>query len=135
MTLAVSCKKNNIEKTDNAGTDPNPAVVLEQSPDITRIIKFNNDVKLRRENPELKTREVITLDEAKDNIADLFNAVYGEPTEYYGETEHAEFSVTLTMGGNKRNISKDASYIMHKYSGAYGLQDYMLVNAIQQYEL
>lgn len=97
MTLAVSCKKNNIEKTDNAGADPNPAVVLEQSPDITRIIKFNNDVVMRRENPGLKTCEVITLDEAKDNIADLFNAVYGEPTEYYGETEHAEFSVTLPV--------------------------------------
>ena len=109
MTLAVSCKKNNIEKTDNAGTDPNPAVVLEQSPDITRIIKFNNDVKLRRENPELKTREVITLDEAKDNIADLFNAVYGEPTEYYGETEHAEFSVTLPVDADGNVLLDDAA--------------------------
>lgn len=109
MTLAVSCKKNNIEKTDNAGTDPNPAVVLEQSPDITRIIKFNNDVKLRRENPDLKTREVITLDEAKDNIADLFNAVYGEPTEYYGETEHAEFSVTLPVDADGNVLLDDAA--------------------------
>lgn len=108
MTLAVSCKKNNIEKTDNEGTNPNPAVVLEQSPDITRIIKFNNDVKLRRDNPELKTREVITLDEAKDNIADLFNAVYGEPTEYYGETERAEFSVTLPVDADGNVLLDDA---------------------------
>lgn len=108
MTLAVSCKKNNIEKTDNAGADPNPAVVLEQSPDITRIIKFNNDVVMRRENPGLKTCEVITLDEAKDNIADLFNAVYGEPTEYYGETEHAEFSVTLPVDADGNVLLDDA---------------------------
>ncbi len=108
MTLAVSCKKNNIEKTDNAGTNPNPAVVLEQSPDITRIIKFNKDVTARRENPELKTREVITLDEAKDNIADLFNAVYGEPTEYYGETERAEFTVTLPVDADGNVLLDDA---------------------------
>lgn len=108
MTLAVSCKKNNIEKTGNEGTNPNPAVVLEQSPDVTRIIKFNSDVKLRRDNPELKTREVITLDEAKDNIADLFNAVYGEPTECYGETERAEFTVTLPVDADGNVLLDDA---------------------------
>lgn len=109
MTVAVSCRKTSIEKTDNVGADPNPAVVLEQSPDITRIIKFNNDVVLRRENPGLKTREVITLDEAKDNIADLFNAVYGEPTEYYGETERAEFSVTLPVDADGNVLLDDAA--------------------------
>ncbi|MCQ2322780.1 MAG: hypothetical protein MJZ47_04085, partial [Bacteroidales bacterium] len=106
MTLAVSCKKNNIEKTDNGSA--NPVVAIEQSPDVTRIIKFNNDVKLRRDNPELKTREVITLDEAKDNIADLFNAVYGEPTEYYGETERAEFTVTLPVDADGNVLLDDA---------------------------
>lgn len=116
MTLAVSCKKNNIEKTDNGSA--NPVVAIEQSPDVTRIIKFNSDVKLRRENPELKTREVITLDEAKDNIADLFNAVYGEPTEYYGETEHAEFSVTLPVDADGNVLLDDA---VAAYEEAVGL--------------
>ncbi|MCQ2313805.1 MAG: hypothetical protein MJZ56_01345 [Bacteroidales bacterium] len=104
MTMAVSCKKDKIEKTDNG----NPIVTIEQSPDVTRIIKFNNDVKLRRENPDLRTREVITLDEAKDNIADLFNAVYGEPAEYYGETERAEFSVTLPVDADGNVLLDDA---------------------------
>ena len=100
----TACRKDKIEKTDNG----NPIVTIEQSPDVTRIIKFNNDVKLRRENPDIRTREVISLEEAKDNIADLFNAVYGEPTEYYGETERAEFSVTLPVDADGNVLLDDA---------------------------
>ena len=41
--------------------------------------------------------------------------------------------VSLTVGGSKKIINSDASYIMHEYSGAYGLQDYIL--AVQHDEL
>ena len=106
LVLGTSqCKKNNIEK--NINETGNPAVNLQQGPDIERILKFHKDVLAHRQNPNMRTNELVELEDAADNIADLFNLVYTEPAENYGQTEYAEFSITLPFDENGKVLLYD----------------------------
>jgi len=106
LVLGTSqCKKNNIEKNINeTGT---PTVTIQQGPDIERILKFHKDVLAHRQNPNMRTNELVELEDAADNIADLFNLVYTDPTEHYGKTEYAEFHITLPLDENGNVLLDD----------------------------
>ena len=103
MLLLGQCKKNEIAKNDNVVG----SITAMQGPDIERILNFNKAVQAHRQDPDLRTREVVDVEEAADDIADLFNATYTEPTEHYGKTEHAEFSITLPVNDNGKVLLDD----------------------------
>lgn len=69
--------------------------------EINRILDFKKKVEERKSNPGMKSTETVTLDEAMNNIVDLFNVTYTEPMAYYTESERHEFtlSVALTADG------------------------------------
>ena len=104
MLVLSQCKKNDIVKNNNGIT---PVTAMQQGPDIERILDFNKAVQAHRQNPDLRTREVVDIEEAADDIADLFNVTYTEPTEHYGKTEHAEFSITLPVNDNGKVLLDD----------------------------
>jgi len=104
MLVLSQCKKNEIVKNNNGIT---PVTAMQQGPDIERILDFNKAVQVHRQNPDLRTREVVDIEEAADDIADLFNVTYTEPTEHYGKTEHAEFSITLPVNDNGKVLLDD----------------------------
>ncbi|MBR6092387.1 MAG: hypothetical protein IKQ09_06190 [Bacteroidales bacterium] len=104
MLVLGQCKKNEIAKNNNVIT---PVTAMQQGPDIERILNFNKAVQAHRQNPDLRTREVVDVEEAADDIADLFNATYTEPTEHYGETERAEFIITLPVNENGKVLLDD----------------------------
>lgn len=99
------CKKNDIVK-HNDGTISS-VTAMQQGPDIERILNFNKAIQAHRQDPHMRTREVVDIEEAADNIADLFNATYTEPTEQYGETERAEFLITLPVNENGKVLLDD----------------------------
>ena len=105
MLVLSQCKKNDIGKNNNE--IGNSVIAVAQGPDIERILNFNKAVQAHRQNPDLRTREVVDIEEAADDIADLFNVTYTEPTEHYGETEHAEFSITLPVNDNGKVLLDD----------------------------
>lgn len=104
MLVLGQCKKNEIAKNNNVIS---PVTAMQQGPDIERILNFNKAVQAHRQNPDLRTRDIVDIEEAADDIADLFNATYTEPTEQYGETEHAEFSITLPVNDNGKVLLDD----------------------------
>lgn len=99
------CKKTEIGKNNNEIS--NPVTAMQQEPDIERILNFNKAVQAHRQNPDLRTRDIVDIEEAADDIADLFNATYTEPTEHYGETERAEFIITLPVNENGKVLLDD----------------------------
>lgn len=89
------CKKNDIVK-HNDGTISS-VTAIQQGPDIERILNFNKAVQAHRQNPDLRTREVVDIEEAADDIADLFNVIYTEPMAYYTATESHQFSINMPI--------------------------------------
>ena len=99
------CKKNNIVKHNDGNISS--VTSIQQGSDIERILNFNKAVQAHRQNPDLRTRDIVDIEEAADDIADLFNATYTEPTEHYGETERAEFLITLPVNENGKVLLDD----------------------------
>lgn len=104
MLLLGQCKKNEIAKNDNVVG----SITAMQGPDIERILNFNKAVQAHRQDPDLRTREVVDIEEAADNIADLFNATYTEPTAYYIATESHQFSINVPLTTEGKVLVDDA---------------------------
>lgn len=98
------CKKNEIAKNNNVVG----SITAMQGPDIERILNFNKAVQAHRQNPDLKTREIVDIEEAADDIADLFNATYTEPTAYYIATESHQFSINVPLTTEGKVLVDDA---------------------------
>ena len=93
----VSCKK---EKEPQVKAEI-PQADAQMQAEIDRIVGFMKQVEIRKANPGTKSAETMTLDEAMNNIVDLFNVTYTEPMAYYTESERHDFtlSVALTADG------------------------------------
>lgn len=94
MLVLGQCKKNEIAKNNNVIT---PVTALQQGPDIERILNFNKAVQAHRQDPDMRTHEVVDVEEAADDIADLFNVIYTEPMAYYTATESHQFSINMPI--------------------------------------
>jgi hypothetical protein len=93
--MMTSCKKEKetvlSEKAQTEVNDPqNDAVV-------SRILDFKNKVDERKLHPGTRSGETMTLEDAMNNVVDLFNATYTEPTAYYGATERHQFSINVPL--------------------------------------
>lgn len=93
--IMFACKKDNELQVNN--TNPSQVVGQQNGEVIKRIVDFNKKVQLYHENPDMKSGERISIEEAKADIVDLFNVTYTEPMEYYAETEEHDFSITLPL--------------------------------------
>lgn len=97
--MMTSCKKENETVSNEKGqievNDP------QNDAEVNRILDFKNKVDERKANPGMKSGETMTLEEAMDNVVDLFNVTYTEPMAYYTTTESHQFSINvpLTVGG------------------------------------
>lgn len=113
MTLAIAsvavimfaCKKENEPQADNGKTTE--LAIPQDNEALARLMQFRKQEQLYRENPAMKSGETLTIDEAMLNIADLFNATYTEPEEYYSETMQHEFSLTLDLRGDNTVLLTD----------------------------
>lgn len=92
MTLAVSCKKNNIEKTDNGSTSP---VVQAENSSVARLLKFKKQVEYYKANPDVRDGETMSIDEAVWNLENLFNVTYTFPEYSYSGLVTQEFELSL----------------------------------------
>lgn len=104
MLVLSQCKKNEIVKNNNGIT---PVTAMQQGPDIERILNFNKAVQAHRQNPDLRTRDIVDIEEAADDIADLFNVTYTEPTAYYIATESHQFSINLPLTADGKVLVDD----------------------------
>lgn len=100
------CKKNDIVK-HNDGTISS-VTAIHQGPDIERILNFNKAVQVHRQNPDLRTRDIVDVEEAADDIADLFNITYTEPMAYYTTTESHQFSINVPLTAEGKVLVDDA---------------------------
>ncbi len=97
--MMTSCKKENETVSNEKGqievNDP------QNDAEVNRILDFKKKVDERKANPGMKSGETMTLEEAMDNVVDLFNVTYTEPMAYYTTTESHQFSISvpLTVGG------------------------------------
>lgn len=113
MTLAIAsvavimfaCKKEGEPQANNG--KPTELTIPQDNEALARLMQFRKQEQLYRENPAMKSGETLTIDEAMLNIADLFNATYTEPEEYYSETMQHEFSLTLDLRGDNTVLLTD----------------------------
>ncbi|MBR7023568.1 MAG: hypothetical protein IKI09_08905 [Bacteroidales bacterium] len=81
--------------------------------EVKRILNFKKQVETRKANPGTKSAETVTLDEAMNNIVDLFNVTYTEPMAYYAESERHYFTVSVAL-------TADGSVLVDDVVSAYG---------------
>ena len=81
--------------------------------EVKRILNFKKQVETRKANPGTKSAETVTLDEAMNNIVDLFNVTYTEPMAYYTESERHYFTVSVAL-------TADGSVLVGDVVSAYG---------------
>lgn len=103
LLVMVSCKKDDTTSLQENKTE------MANDPVVESIIRFNEQVKKYQDNPAVKSSETMTLEEAKDNIVNLFNAVYGEPMESYSELVTEEFSITIAVDNNGNVSANNAA--------------------------
>lgn len=96
LLVMASCKKDE-EINSNPSEEKSEKA---KDPVVESIIKFNKQVKDYQDNTASRSSETFTLEEAKDNIVNLFNAVYGEPMESYSQLVTDEFSVSIAVDDN-----------------------------------
>ena len=89
----VSCKK---EKEPQVKAEI-PQADAQMQAEIDRIVGFMKQVEIRKANPGMKSAETMTLDEAMNNIVDLFNVTYTEPMAYYPESERHDFTISVAL--------------------------------------
>ena len=89
----VSCKK---EKEPQVKAEI-PQADAQMQAEIDRIVGFMKQVEIRKANPGMKSAETVTLDDAMNNIVDLFNVTYTEPMAYYTESERHYFTVSVAL--------------------------------------
>lgn len=102
LLVMASCKKDE-EINSNPSEEKSEKA---KDPVVESIIKFNKQVKDYQDNTASRSSETFTLEEAKDNIVNLFNAVYGEPMESYSQLVTDEFSISIAVDDNG-NVSSD----------------------------
>ena len=91
--------------------------------EVKRILNFKKQVETRKANPGTKSAETVTLDEAMNNIVDLFNVTYTEPMAYYTESERHEFTLNVAL-------TADGSVLVDDVVAAY---EQALANAREAY--
>lgn len=99
----VSCQK---EKEPQAEAEV-PQADAQMQAEIDRIVGFMKQVKTRKANPGMKSAETVTLDEAMNNIVDLFNVTYTEPMAYYTESKRHEFTLNVALTADGKVLLDD----------------------------
>lgn len=102
LLVMASCKKD-----ENSNSYENKAECA-MDPVVESIIKFDEHVKGYQNNTMTRNAETFTLEEAKDNIVNLFNATYGEPMESYTSLVTDEFSISIAVDANGNVSSAEA---------------------------
>lgn len=64
---------------------------------IARITDFKKQVDLRETQPGMKSAEMMSISEAVDDIAELFNAVYADPDLFFIQTVRSNFTINLPL--------------------------------------
>ena len=105
----VSCRK---EKEPQVEAEV-PQADAQMQAEIDRIVGFKKQVETRKANSGMKSAETVTLDEAMNNIVDLFNVTYTEPMAYYTESERHEFTISVAL-------TADGSVLVDDVVSAYG---------------
>ena len=103
MVAIVSCKK---EKEPQVEAEV-PQADAQMQAEIDRIVGFKKQVETRKANPGTKSAETVTLDEAMNNIVDLFNVTYTEPMAYYTESERHEFTLNVALTADGKVLVDD----------------------------
>lgn len=99
----VSCQK---EKEPQVEAEV-PQADAQMQAEIDRIVGFKKQVETRKANPGMKSAETMTLDEAMNNIVDLFNVTYTEPMAYYTESERHEFTLNVALTADGKVLLDD----------------------------
>ena len=107
LLVIASCKKDE-EINSNPSEEKSEKA---KDPVVESIIKFNKQVKDYQDNTASRSSETFTLEEAKDNIVNLFNAIYSEPMERYSQLVTDEFSITLAIDNNGMVSSDEAARV------------------------
>lgn len=102
LLVMASCKKD-----ENSNSYENKAECA-MDPVVESIIKFDEHVKGYQNNTMTRNAETFTLEEAKDNIVNLFNATYGEPMESYTSLVTDEFSISIAIDDDGNVSSSEA---------------------------
>lgn len=67
---------------------------------MVKIATFRNKLAYHRDNPDFKSGEVMSAEEAIWNLETLFNVTYGFPDEQYGKTKTDQTIVVINVNNN-----------------------------------
>lgn len=85
--------------------------VVNSNISIQKILKFKNQVKYYRENPNLKDGEKMSLEEAVWCMENLFNVTYTTPTELCDEMADNEFSFNVNTDADGNILTSDVTVL------------------------
>ena len=94
-----ACKKESEPQTNNSTPITNQVV--------QRLLDFQQQVKYYTENPNVKDGETMSVDDATNDVVDLFNTIYSEPNAYYEQTVRHEFTLYLPTASDGSVLVSD----------------------------
>lgn len=105
----TACRKG--EMLSPATNDVPTSNVVNNNTSIQRILKFKNQVKYYRENPNVKDGEKMSFEEAVWCMENLFNATYTTPTELCDKMADNEFLLNINTDADGNILMSDVTAI------------------------
>ncbi|MCQ2314804.1 MAG: hypothetical protein MJZ56_06500 [Bacteroidales bacterium] len=109
VVAMTACKKG--EMLSPATNDVPTSNVVNNNTSIQRILKFKNQVKYYRENPNVKDGEKMSFEEAVWCMENLFNATYTTPTELCDKMADNEFLLNINTDADGNILMSDVTAI------------------------
>ena len=109
LAAMTACKKGEtLSPVTNDGPISN---MVNNNTSIQRILKFKNQVKYYRENPNVKDGEKMSFEEAVWCMENLFNATYTTPTELCDKMADNEFLLNINTDADGNILMSDVTAI------------------------
>lgn len=106
IVIGVGCSK--VELHDETANEPQyQTMTAEDISVMNKIVAFRDKLAYHRENPDFKSGEVMSAEDARWNIETLFNVTYGFPDERYVRTKADSVTMYLPVSSNGMSSVND----------------------------
>jgi hypothetical protein len=110
IVIGVGCSK--VELHDETANEPQYEMMTAEDINVmNKIVAFREKLAYHRDNPDFKSGEVMSAEDARWNIETLFNVTYGFPYEKYGMIVADSAIIYLPVNVNGEVLLDDVSSI------------------------
>jgi hypothetical protein len=140
IVIVVGCSK--VELHDETANEPQyQTMTAEDISVMNKIVAFREKLAYHRDNPDFKSGEVMSAEEAVWNLETLFNVTYGFPDEQYGRTKSDTTVLYIDINSNGDVLLDDVVALysniitlvtQYYYNSGYDQKGFLLLHLTQR---